>query len=567
MKLHLFAKTGENEAFRISRTASFLRILTTAGSGVLAAMAFPPCNAEILAFAALAPLIALASTQSWRKAALSGWLWGVGWAFCAFFWLREIFIAIPFAIAPILALWSALFAAGIPFLFRYLLHPAEVVAKGYSAMQKYQSGFLRQLFFALAVAAWWCCVDFLRVELFPWNYLAVSQYKNPALLQIAEYTGSFGVTFLLVFVNAALALALRLAPREMAGGHYPKARVFLCAILLTAACGVFGIWRIRQIQTAPVAGRQVRIGLIQGDIAQDPEVRDGGAEEALATYLLLTSKLLKKESCELIVWPETAVSCPIFGGSHLSAFYRNEVKHLLQTYRTPMLVGTLHFVRFADGSFGETNTALFFSGDARILRHDKVHRVPFGEFIPFRKYLPEWLVRRIDMQRDLTPGVEPAVMPVAPQTRAGIAICYESIFADLARREALRGANLFIVLSNDAWYPESSEPEQHLANAVIRSIETRIPSLRSGNNGGTLVVGRTGIVEKTFPTGITGRGQAAGILTVTPETNPVPTFHTRYGEVFLFLCALFAAAAYFAALLQCRKVGRAMNDGFDRKNP
>jgi len=208
------------------------------------------------------------------------------------------------------------------------------------------------------------------------------------------------------------------------------------------------------------------------------------------------------------------------------------------------------------------NSAIHFDGSGAMLqKYDKVQRVPFGEFIPFRPYLPEALIRCIDMNRDLAPGSDFTPFVLAPQVRAGAAICYEGIFAFLAREFALRKANLLIVLSNDAWYPKSSEPEQHLANSVFNTVQTRLPMVRCGNNGGSLVLSPYGEIVSVLK--IAGhnlrrpeldRGRGNAILTVSVPNHPEPTFFVRHGQWFMLV--LLAYLGLYSLYLAIKKIRR-----------
>ena len=224
-----------------------------------------------------------------------------------------------------------------------------------------------------------------------------------------------------------------------------------------------------------------------------------------------------------------------------------------------MLIGTLDFAfpLPREAAPGFTNSALYFDKEGTLCyKYDKIHRVPYGEYIPFRKYLPEFLIKMVDMGRDLTPGVNrtPLILPGGP--RVSVAICYEGVFGYLTREFARQGANVLLVLSNDAWYPRSSEPEQHLANAVMRAVETGLPMVRCGNNGGSLLVWPSGSVSEELRA-IGGdvtirfylqRGRSCGVIEVPYFDHPEPTFYVKHGEwligvFFVFFFALCGAAA------------------------
>jgi apolipoprotein N-acyltransferase len=206
-----------------------------------------------------------------------------------------------------------------------------------------------------------------------------------------------------------------------------------------------------------------------------------------------------------------------------------------------------------------TNSALFFD-EHGTLRHkySKIHRVPFGEYIPFRKYIPKLITEKIDMGRDIVSGADHSPVKLAPGVNAGVAICYEGVFGYITRESALRGANILVVLSNDAWYPASSEPEQHLANAVLRCVETGLPMVRCGNNGGSGVVTNKGIftryIGSAAPRPELLREKASGVVTVTVERFPAVTFAVKFENWLIYLLSALLLAE--TILLCCKKYQR-----------
>ena len=135
-----------------------------------------------------------------------------------------------------------------------------------------------------------------------------------------------------------------------------------------------------------------------------------------------------------------------------------------------------------------------------------------------------------------------------------MSICFEDVFPSVARREAQLGANLLLVITNDAWYPESSEPEQHFANCLLRTIETGLPMVRCGNNSSSVVVDRFGIVtdgllkDASGAVDPIGKARVAGVVEVTALPEPEPTFYVKYGEWFVYLMlTVFVAALLFCA--------------------
>jgi apolipoprotein N-acyltransferase len=236
--------------------------------------------------------------------------------------------------------------------------------------------------------------------------------------------------------------------------------------------------------------------------------------------------------------------------------YAETFRRLLDESKIPFLIGALDFAYPKPGEreFGSTNSALYFTPDGRLTyKYDKIHRVPYGEYIPFRKYLPAFLIDMVDMGRDLTPGINRTPLELPDGLKVSTAVCYEGVFGYLTRDFARRGAKVLLVISNDAWYPRSSEPEQHLANAVMRAVETGLPMVRCGNNGGSGLVrpdgSLTGFLDVPGEPGRVEikRGRAFGIVETKYCSTPQLTFYVRYGEwligVLLIIFVILAAMA------------------------
>ncbi len=530
------------------------RLAAAAAGGVIFAAALPPVNFAIGGGLTLTVLLLAIRDLGTLRAMLCGWVWGLAWSIPAFFWLREIHPAVPWLIAPVLSLWPMVWAGSVPWLKRALLTPPEVRFEGSDAVAEYlrrQVSGGRLLGFAAVLCAWWTVLEFSRSAMLPWNNLAAVMWKYPIFLSPAEFAGQFGLTFIIAMVNTVIFLYIR------TGRRYFLLVIALLALVPPAS----GFLRLSHDRGPAV---KVRIGAVQGDISQRRNADNAQAQEALDIYLKLTDRMLSQAEIkpDVTVWPETAVPYPFRGAGPVCRRYRMEVLNLLRKYKTPFLIGTIDFAVTPERRLrGITNSALLVTGEAPPVRYDKIHRVPFGEYIPFRSFLPQSFISLIDMNRDLVPGQDFSPVEIAPGVRAGVAICFESVFAYVAREEARRGANMLLVISNDAWYPASCEPEQHLANAVMRSVETGLNSVRCGNNGGTLVISPEGRISQVLPTPGKGvmelrRGRSAGIFELTVPAVPRMTFYTRYGEWFVVLCSAVSAAGALYGIFNLRRLGR-----------
>ncbi len=565
-----------NEAGKIRFSARLIEVGVLLLSGMLMTASLPPLNWSFTSWIAIIPLYWIAHDKKPFRAWRAGWVWGLAWGFTSFYWLREINPAIPYMIGPVIALYTGCWSAAVPLFRRGILIPAEIQLAGCRTEQNYSRVSIpRELFFAAALAGWWCVLESGRSTMLPWNYTGCSQWQNLPLIQICEYTGVYGISFLLVMLNITIALAVQncLKSRNaMEKMPHPVPLMITVAVMLSVM--IFGAASILTVK--PPAQINFNAALVQGNISQRRNADNDQALEALDVYMQL-SEVVVQGKPDIIIWPETAVPYPYRGYNNLCREYRSRLADFIKRNQQPMLIGTLDFEMNFDRSQPPLmlNSAFLFDDKGRFAdKFDKVQRVPFGEFIPFRKYLPEFVTKTIDMNRDLTPGKSFSPLKILHGVNAGINICFEDTFPYVATNEARRGANLLLVITNDAWYPESCEPEQHLANSVFRSIETRLPMLRCGNNSASCLIMPSGLIadavmKQTDPqTGkqvpdLLQRGRAAGIIKVPVPVNPRLTFYTLYGDVFLYFCMLLTVVASMASIWSWRQKNSKFNEMFD----
>lgn len=571
-ELELKKTRSGNEAKRLSYSRRIIAALLILFSGWVMNWAYPPMNWSFLAWVALIPLywIAVNGTvfQAWR----CGYYWGLTWGFTTFFWLREINQVIPFLMAPVIALYPACWAASIPFFRRWLLLPVEVQLNGYEAEQQAPTpGLFRLMTLVFTLAGWWCVFDWLRCMMLPWNYLGNTQWQNLPIIQIAEFTGVYGITFLVVAVNIATAISIRICLEQRRRSEkVALPSIFFVTLSIVAAVLLYGCYL--QAKHTGKGDIVFKAGLVQGDISQRRFATYEQAREALDVYLGLSMQLAQQRP-DIIIWPETAIPYPFRGTHPLSVDYRNQIKNLIENNNIPMLVGTIDYVPnpfFKDAVPLTYNSAFQFDTSAKVVdRFDKIHLVPFGEYVPFRKYLPDAIIKIIDMNRDVTPGKKYTPLQILPGVKAGVGICFEDTISYIAGIEMQHGANLLLVVTNDAWYPKSSEPEQHLANAIFRSVETRLPMLICGNNCNSSLIKPNGFIaydltgnaaEKKLTPYV--RGRKTGIIPVRLEENPPVTFYAAFGNVFVFASAMLAMVVFFYCAWQWREKKNKLQEFF-----
>lgn len=349
----------------------------------------------------------------------------------------------------------------------------------------------------LAAPVLWVGLEYLRSVLFsgfPWMDLGYGLYVQPLLIQVADLGGHHLITFCLVLVNAMLAALLyrRGTQRESAAGGLRVVTVAGCLLLICV--GGYSVVRFQQVFSALHKWPQAEIGVIQGNIRQDLKWTEANKEQTVETYLALSRKAAAGRDLDLIVWPETALPLypqqdPLMG--RVLDFVRQE--------QVMLLTGAPYFVvntqkKVNGKAIDYYNSGLLINASGRLVgRYNKQHLVPYGEYVPLRSYLP-FLEPLVVSVGDFTAGVSSEPLS-AGTIRAGVLICFESIFPDIARKEVKAGSNLLVNLTNDAWYGRSSAPYQSLAMSVMRAVETRRSLVRAANTGISGFVEPTGTIR------------------------------------------------------------------------
>ena len=551
-----------NEARFLNPWPRRLALTACAGGGFLYAAALPPLNLSFAAFFALLPVMVYMSIERrWYMHALAGWLWGWCWAICAYSWLREIEWFVPWLMAPVIALFPMAWAIVMGVVSRSLLFPPLVESCGMDQRRNYLAHgprLWRLILMGLNAAALYIVVEYSRSRLFVWNDLAVTQYRNVALIQLAALTGSYGVGFAVALVNSAWWMLF------FRRGWRATAVLVSLAVLL-----FFSGWCYTRWRNIPKPDTEWKVLAIQGDLSQRRQASAEETIEALLVYRALSKAALRAHpDADVIIWPEGAIPIPLCsqywppnigrGLANLTAAYQNVVRDLTLHDRKKMLIGALDYeemtstrIRKNDPPPGVTNSAFLIDEWGGVIgRYDKYHRVPFGEYVPFRRYLPDSWINAVDMGRDLVPGQKLA--PIAELTlptgqggqykvRPGVVICYEGVFGYVTRGTVRSGANVLVALSNDAWYPKSCEPEQHLANATLRAVECGVPMVRVGNNSGSGIVMPDGrFVQALEVPGPESRpeirrGRGYKLLRIPVTESPSPTAYLRIGDLFSIL--------------------------------
>jgi apolipoprotein N-acyltransferase len=353
----------------------------------------------------------------------------------------------------------------------------------------------------LAAPTIWVGLDFLGNILFtgfPWMDLGYGLYQQPLLIQAAALGGHHLLTFVIILVNGLLVwLIERFYLPQKKNGQANFIPVIAANLFLLCLAGYSG-YRLVAVKSAGTANPQVIISVIQGNIEQAEKWSPGQKEKTVRQYLRLSADALA-EKPELLVWPETAL--PFFPSQNP---LMNNVLSFIRENRINLITGSPYFVLKTDPPASQSkddkkpidyfNSSLLLDQSGRLAgRYDKQHLVPYGEYVPLRSYL--WFLKPLVVQvGDFSAGTSFEPLRTG-KIRAGILICFESIFPEIARQEVLAGSNLLVNLTNDAWYGRSSAPHQSMAMSVLRAVENRRSLVRAANTGISGFVAPTGVIR------------------------------------------------------------------------
>ena len=513
------------------------------------------------------------------RAAGLGYAFGLVYFWGVFSWLTTVTVGGTIAIGFYFACYTALWAW---FLGRLILGLGLELGTERGARRVVRSRW--NLLFSAAGAAAWVAHEWVRGWMFSgwgWNGLGVALHGHLGFVQLAEWTGVAGLSFLLAWANLMAVATVRRFYVELAGhrenlrgtlmtagagGAEPRRRGMIRPhfdFTLTLA-GIFAVFmlgqvRLSQSSTVPRAGEtRLRVAAVQAGIPQFRKWDVQFQDEIFDTYRGLTERALAGDP-QLLLWPEASTPRGFLNDQENYDF----VKGFAEGGAFNFIAGTVlgEPDPLVPNRGREYNAAAIFTPGteypSQIYR--KVHLVPFGEYIPLRHSFPlfGWIAGN-QVPSDFDHGAGPAVFQLEnPDVRAAPLICFEDTLGELVRRFVLpqpggeAGAGLLVNLTNDGWFGHSAASAQQLHEAVFRTVENRRPMVRCANTGVTCFVDRFGRVTQTLRTpgeGTFGVGVLAGEVIV-PAADAPMTFYTRYGEFFAEMCAGVAVAVGLRFLL------------------
>jgi len=491
-------------------------------SAILLVISFPNVNQPWCAWVALVPWLLLLRNCPARAAFRWSYLIGVLFFLASMWWIIHVTLVGWLVLCAYLALYFALFGC-----FVAAVHGPRSTVHG-----------------LVVIPAVWVSLEYLRSHLLSglgWNLLAYSQTSWPELIQAAEWTGAWGVSYLIVLVNVAIAgLLVKGHSLRRAVSHTATAAG--CALLAVG----YGAWRMPQLAGTGA----VRVAVVQGNIPQEEKWDDAHRGDILARYASLTNTAAETKP-SLIVWPETSVP----GSLSIDEALTQQVIALARRLERPLLVGA-PIPTIANTRVTLRNSAMLVDPEGALQqRYDKLHLVPFGEFVPFERVMP-WLRNLLPPIGDFSPGRDFTVFHLRSRLKAegprsgleprasslelqfSVLICFEDIFPELARRFVQRGAQLLLVITNDAWFGPTAAAYQHAQASTFRAVELRVPVARAANTGWSGCIDAAGRWIGSVRDSSGAELFTEGTYTCDLPLGPGNSVYRRWGDWFAGLCLL-----------------------------
>ena len=487
--------------------------LCAGGSGLILTLGFAPFSQPVAGWIGLIPIAYYGQRQQpdLRSAFVLGWFFGCSHFLTSLSWLQTVTIPGWAVLSAYLAIYPALwFVLWVRF-------------SGSEAGRMTSLGNIRSAFLG---ASAWAVTEWLRGVVltgFGWNSLGVSQGDLLLIAQVADLGGVLLVSWVVAFAGLTLALTARRFELEIRGSQKWRPRWdFTAGVVVVGLTMVYGARTLLRPLPEPVL--TLSYAAIQPSVPQDPwrSAKVSRVAEELGKWSELA--MVGGGPVDLLVWPESLAGTGWREEPDLQA----AIQAARRMGARGLLAGSLD-VRGPD----TFNCAVLFQGPEGKLPqvYDKTHLVVMGEYVPLADFFP-WLRKLVPPGGDLTAGTLPGLLELDPPgVRMAPLICFEDSVSRVVRRAAQKLPHLLVNLTNDAWFGASAGSRQHLENARLRAVETRLPLLRTTNDGVTALINPRGVITAEVRDPATGSIRDPGFLRGELElSEPKTTFYTRWGE-------------------------------------
>lgn len=524
-----------------------MNILLSLISGVLMGISFPARFGSVvmpdlgfIAWFALVPLLFAIRHASWRRAFVLTFFSAVVWYLISLFWLY-----------PALTVYgglSAVTSISMLLLLMIILGAFIALAPLFAALIEERAGVKR----CWTLPVLWVAIEFLRhyfpANGFPWGNITNTQFSYLPIIQSVDLLGIWGLMFLMILFNVWISEALASIDRINGGEKLSRSLTVVTMVLFILNAG-YGYFRVTQVGIQQADEIKIRVASVQGNIPQEVKWREGLEHEQLSPLIRLT-KMLSGSGVDLMIWPEasypfiipeSAASMPV------STLGLDGFKSAKDVY---LLFGALTGIPSHEG-----NPPVFFNSmyladksGALLGKYSKVHLVPFGEYVPYKKLL--FFARKLVApvgNFEHGRSFEPLF---TDQFQIGGLICYEDLFPYIARKQTALGANILTVVTNDAWYGNTSAAYQHLALSVFRAVENRRWLVRSANTGISAVIDPSGKVMSS-----TGLFED-GLIVANAGLRSEKSVYTLTGDVFAWASLVVSALLIIMVIMRKKGICR-----------
>lgn len=487
-------------------------------SGLILILCFPTIDLFGLAWIALVPFLLSLYNKKPKQAFKAGLFLGVPYFFGTLYWIYHSInhyggvplvasIALVILLCLYLSLYTGFFALFFSIAIRNTALPALFIAP-----------------------VFWVVLEFLRSYLFtgfPWSSIGYTQYKFLTVIQIADITGIYGVSFLVVAVNGAVADIFLIRRRIKDIPLFPLLQTVIgLSLLLLFIISTFVYGHFRLGEKRP--GKQLTASIIQGNIEQDKKWEPSYQSAVMEVYKDLSLKA-SSSSPAIIIWPETAV--PFLFKTDRE--YTEELIDFQKQLDSYLLFGSVLVKGKNDGENLLSNSVVLLDKAGKVTYiYGKIHLVPFGEYVPLQKIL--FFLDKLVVGIGNYSSGDHYLKAETPFGSFASLICYEIIFPGLVRRFYSKDGDFIVNITNDAWFGKTTGPYQHFSMTVFRAVENRKPVIRAANTGisgfidsNGRIVSQTNLFQRM-------------ILTGNITTDSTRSFYSKYGDLFSYIWIVFS---------------------------
>ena len=474
-------------------------------SAVLLSFSFQKFNIFILAWVCLIPLIYCVLDSKIFFAIMYGFIAGFVFNVISVYWM------FPFLKINTHSFFNSLVMSGIVWIY---LAAYFVI---WSGLLNFAKKYLKDMQLILFSAAVWVVLEYIRTYIlsgFPINLLGYSQSTFYPIIQIADITGVYGVSFLIVAINMMLYFYIK---------NKDKKYLVISAIVILSLL-FYGLLRVIKF-SGEYGDRKITIGVIQPNIEQQKKWR-GNYAAAILNTLRKNAYYFADKNADIIVYPETVLPRRLEESEDVKKMMRDASRFAKLT-----LIGGM-----SEENRRKYNSVFILSQNGQIIgKYKKRHLVIFGEYLPFRGLLPKFFksLSSINSTGELSEETELEVFKFNDVT-LGINVCSERYYPDLSRNLVLKGANILTNHTNDAWFFDMATPYQNFAMNIFRAVETRKNVIVAANTGVSAIINSNGksLVKTKVCENMSFVGNA--------YTNNYMSLYVITGDIFVYMCMIFS---------------------------